>query len=92
MRLGAKSMGNKKMDELMARLERTERLEQEHREQLRAGEVNKIMSRSWESSSDPAERAAYEMHRHRKNYEWKHFYAPAIGFVLLLVLMKVLLS
>lgn len=83
-------MGNKKMDELMARLERTERLEQEHREQLRAAEVNKIVSRRWEFSSDPAERAAYEAERHRKNYEWKNFYAPVIAFVTALLIIKVI--
>ncbi|UQR64293.1 hypothetical protein LRP30_02945 [Bradyrhizobium sp. C-145] len=82
-------MGNKKMDELMARLERTERLEQQHREQLRAGEVSEIMSRRWEHSSDPAERAAYEVRRHRKNYEWKNFYAPAVAFIILLLLVKI---
>lgn len=85
-------MANKKMDELMARLERTERLEQEHREQLKTAEVNKIMSRRWEYSSDPAERTAYEAERHRKNYEWKNFYAPALAFVVVLILLKVFLS
>lgn len=75
-----RTMSNKKMDELMARIDPVERLEAK-----KAGRVVEYERQKALQRLEPEDPHLVEVRRHRRLYEWNTIYKPAIKPALLII-------